>query len=72
MFLITKFCLIFLTMLLIIDIDFFKKINDTYGHQAGDNVLRELATIIQQNTRDGDLTARIGGENCIFINNVLF
>lgn len=48
--------------LLIIDIDFFKKINDTYGHQAGDTVLLELARIIQNNAREGDLAARIGGE----------
>lgn len=48
--------------LLIIDIDFFKIINDTYGHQAGDTVLLELASIIQKNAREGDLAARIGGE----------
>jgi len=48
--------------LLIIDIDFFKKINDTYGHQGGDTVLFELAQIIQKNAREGDLAARIGGE----------
>ncbi len=48
--------------LLIIDIDFFKKINDTYGHQAGDTVLLELAKIIEKNAREGDLAARIGGE----------
>lgn len=48
--------------LCIIDIDFFKKINDTYGHQAGDTVLLELARIIQNNAREGDLAARIGGE----------
>lgn len=48
--------------LLIIDIDFFKRINDTYGHPAGDKVLQGLARIIQENTRHGDLAARIGGE----------
>ncbi len=48
--------------LLIIDIDFFKKINDTYGHPAGDKVLQDLAKIIEKNSRPGDLTARIGGE----------
>ncbi len=48
--------------LLIIDIDFFKKINDTYGHQGGDRVLFELAKSIQRNAREGDLVARIGGE----------
>lgn len=44
------------------DIDLFKKINDTYGHQSGDVVLLELATIIRKNAREGDLPARIGGE----------
>jgi len=48
--------------MLMIDIDFFKKVNDTYGHQAGDDVLRYLATIIQDEVREGDCFARIGGE----------
>jgi diguanylate cyclase (GGDEF)-like protein len=48
--------------LLIFDVDLFKRINDTYGHQAGDQILLELAKIIQGNTRDRDLAARIGGE----------
>jgi diguanylate cyclase (GGDEF)-like protein len=48
--------------LLLFDVDLFKKINDTYGHQAGDKVLLKLAEIIQENTRDSDLAARIGGE----------
>lgn len=48
--------------LLIFDVDLFKRINDTYGHQAGDKILLELARIIQGGTRDRDLAARIGGE----------
>jgi len=48
--------------LLMLDIDRFKTINDTYGHQAGDKVLLELAVIMQKNARKGDLVARIGGE----------
>ncbi len=48
--------------LLNIDIDWFKTINDTYGHEAGDKVLQELAGIIRANSRNGDLAARIGGE----------
>lgn len=48
--------------LLALDVDRFKSINDTYGHQAGDKVLQELAGIIQSNIRSSDLAARIGGE----------
>lgn len=48
--------------LIIFDIDFFKKVNDTYGHQAGDKVLLEMARIIKGNSRENDLAARIGGE----------
>ena len=48
--------------LLLIDIDNFKKINDTYGHQAGDYVLRELARVVKEQLRVRDLVARYGGE----------
>lgn len=47
---------------ILFDIDFFKKFNDTYGHQTGDVVLRALATVIQRATRESDLAARYGGE----------
>lgn len=46
----------------IIDIDYFKQYNDTYGHEAGDTRLKEFATILRTNFRPGDLIARIGGE----------
>jgi diguanylate cyclase (GGDEF)-like protein len=47
---------------LMIDIDHFKKLNDTYGHLAGDKVLEVLAGIIEKNTRRIDLCCRYGGE----------
>lgn len=44
------------------DIDFFKNVNDTYGHEAGDLVLQHFAKILNTNYREYDLVARIGGE----------
>ena len=48
--------------LLFIDIDFFKKVNDTYGHNAGDHVLRQLAQILVDTCRVYDIVSRNGGE----------
>ncbi len=48
--------------LILLDLDHFKQINDTYGHQQGDAVLRELATVLHRTTRETDLLARYGGE----------
>jgi diguanylate cyclase (GGDEF)-like protein len=49
--------------LVLIDIDFFKKVNDQYGHAAGDDVIKNIAQIIQTTCqRDSDLVARFGGE----------
>lgn len=50
------------TSLILIDIDFFKKFNDTYGHQAGDAVLKQVAQVIKQNIRTTDIPCRYGGE----------
>lgn len=55
------------TALMIIDLDHFKRINDRYGHDAGDIVLREAAKIIQSNTRAGDPLVRWGGEEFVLI-----
>jgi diguanylate cyclase (GGDEF)-like protein len=48
--------------LLLLDIDHFKQVNDTYGHEAGDEAIRQLAKTLQAGTRGIDLAARIGGE----------
>lgn len=53
--------------LILIDIDNFKSINDTYGHMAGDQVLQQFAEILQSNTRKNDVIARWGGEEFAII-----
>jgi diguanylate cyclase (GGDEF)-like protein len=49
-------------MLLLYDIDDFKHYNETYGHAAGDDILRETAALMRQTTREHDVVARIGGD----------
>ena len=47
---------------LMVDLDHFKRLNDTYGHQAGDDVLASVAHVLQTTTRRNDIVARFGGE----------
>lgn len=53
--------------LAIIDIDHFKSVNDTYGHQAGDHLLREIARLIVRSVRETDCVCRYGGEEFALI-----
>ncbi|QBM18494.1 hypothetical protein MARI_26350 [Marinobacter sp. JH2] len=53
--------------LVILDIDYFKKINDEYGHGVGDNVLRDLVGLIEENTRRTDQLFRFGGEEFVVL-----
>ncbi|WP_246009433.1 sensor domain-containing diguanylate cyclase [Brevibacillus fluminis] len=48
--------------LILMDVDYFKSVNDTYGHQVGDEVLIQVANLIKSNIRDSDVAARWGGE----------
>jgi len=51
-----------------VDIDFFKKINDRYGHDAGDDILSDLANVLNDCTRKNDMVARLGGEEfCVVL-----
>jgi len=56
------------TSFIMIDIDHFKHINDRYGHDSGDDILKALATILKESTRSSDMVARLGGEEfCIIL-----
>ncbi len=49
------------------DLDFFKTVNDTYGHQAGDQILQSTARVLRGNTRESDIVARYGGEEFVLV-----
>ncbi|MFC1585278.1 diguanylate cyclase [Fibrobacterota bacterium] len=56
-----RICIIFM------DIDFFKRVNDTYNHSAGDYILRTISKILRQNIRNTDILSRFGGEEFVII-----
>jgi diguanylate cyclase (GGDEF)-like protein/PAS domain S-box-containing protein len=53
--------------MLMCDLDRFKTVNDTYGHQAGDDVIKSLASLLKSSCRPGDLVARYGGEEFVVL-----
>ncbi|MCX7426903.1 MAG: diguanylate cyclase [Planctomycetia bacterium] len=53
--------------LIMCDLDHFKQVNDTYGHQAGDDVIKSLAGVLKKSCRSGDLVARYGGEEFVIL-----
>ncbi len=56
-----------LLSLIIFDLDHFKQYNDTHGHPAGNQVLRTIAAILHEHSREGDIVARYGGEELVII-----
>ena len=53
---------------LMLDVDYFKNFNDTYGHLTGDQILREMGVLIRQNIREIDIAGRFGGEEfCVIL-----
>lgn len=55
------------TSIILIDIDDFKSINDTYGHHTGDDVIKYLSSCLLQHVRESDIVARIGGEEFVIL-----
>jgi diguanylate cyclase (GGDEF)-like protein/PAS domain S-box-containing protein len=53
--------------IVMMDIDHFKKVNDTYGHEAGDLVLKTLADLVKSQSRQGDFVCRFGGEEFVLV-----
>ena len=57
----------YVSSLMLLDVDYFKQINDQWGHAAGDQVLCLIAAALAQEARGGDLVARVGGEEFVII-----
>jgi polar amino acid transport system substrate-binding protein len=53
--------------IILVDVDYFKQVNDRYGHTAGDKVLQEFAELLRRNLRTSDFVARFGGEEFMLI-----
>ena len=53
--------------ILMMDVDHFKNINDTYGHMCGDYILKEIASVIKKYEKENDMVARYGGEEFVFV-----
>ncbi len=53
--------------LIVVDVDHFKKINDFFGHNVGDDILKRIANLLQNATRDSDIVARFGGEEFVVL-----
>lgn len=53
--------------LLLLDLDDFKMINDNHGHEAGDHVIKDVGALLKSQTRTGDVVARMGGEEFVFV-----
>ena len=53
--------------LALIDVDFFKQINDTYGHDAGDQVIRQVSELLRHSVRSADLVGRLGGDEFVLL-----